>query len=359
MPPSRLGGFRTLLAGAAILAPPLCAAPGAAGELVVGFAELHPHTIESDGRIEGFDIDVWNAVQKELGVDSRFEAMPIEDLLPAVESGAADVGLGAISITHEREIVLDFSRPYMRGGLHILAGVGGDHGMLSALGSLASEDVLQPLASIVLIILCCAHLLYFAERGSAGISVRYFPGILEAAWCILATITTVGYGDVTPMRWAGRLVTAFVMIAGIGVFGIVIAELSSAFTMQQLTTSIGNPGDLRGRPVATVAGSTSEDAAKDLGARVRTVARIDDAYGLLRAERVDAVLFDASAVLRYANEAGDRAVAVVGPLLQPQDYGIAFPAGSELREPVNRALLRLQESGELARIRVKWFGPED
>ena len=45
--------------------------------------------------------------------------------------------------------------------------------------------------------------------------------------------------------------------------------------------------------------------------------------------------------------------------MEPQAYGIAFPAGSELREPVNRELLRLEQTGEYDRIHRRWFGATD
>jgi polar amino acid transport system substrate-binding protein len=49
-------------------------------------------------------------------------------------------------------------------------------------------------------------------------------------------------------------------------------------------------------------------------------------------------------------------VQVVGEVFQKQDYGIAFPTGSELREEVNRALLDIQEDGTYNRIYDRWFG---
>ena len=55
----------------------------------------------------------------------------------------------------------------------------------------------------------------------------------------------------------------------------------------------------------------------------------------------------------------NNSVTIVGPLIEPQAYGIAFPAGSELREAVNRALLELEESGRFGQIRAEWFGSSD
>ena len=92
---------------------------------------------------------------------------------------------------------------------------------------------------------------------------------------------------------------------------------------------------------------------------MREVEEIEDAYGLLEAGAVDAILFDAAPLMRYAVEDGNNTVMIVGPLIERQSYGIAFPAGSELREPVNRALLELEESGRFGRIRAEWFGSSD
>jgi ABC-type amino acid transport substrate-binding protein len=49
-------------------------------------------------------------------------------------------------------------------------------------------------------------------------------------------------------------------------------------------------------------------------------------------------------------------VSVVGPLFDIQYYGFLFPQGSELREPVNRALLKLRTNGIYDKLYSKWFG---
>ena len=49
----------------------------------------------------------------------------------------------------------------------------------------------------------------------------------EALWWSLVTITTVGYGDFYPVTTAGRVVAAFTMFAGVGIFGAMSGVVAS------------------------------------------------------------------------------------------------------------------------------------
>lgn len=349
-------GARPRLGLAAALA--LTGAAGAmAAEpaLVVGVAPFPPHVMESPQGVRGFDIDIWTAVAESIGSESTFRLMPLEQLTEAVQGGDVDVAIAGMSITSERELEMDFSHPYMESGLRILTTTDQEPAIIRVFRSITAEAELSALGALVAFFLICSNVLFFVERGSSGISRRYFPGILEAAWCVLATITTVGYGDVTPRRWTGRLVSLLVMVIGIALFGVAIAQLSAGLMLAELTSDIGGPDDLGDRPVATVAGSTSTLAALRLGARLVEVERIEEAYGLLQSGAVEAILFDAAPLMQYARQEGGTAVVLVGPLIERQSYGIAFPPGSGLRENVNRALLALRESGEYDRIYARWF----
>jgi ABC-type amino acid transport substrate-binding protein len=209
---------------------------------------------------------------------------------------------------------------------------------------------------LVAFLILCSHLLFFAERNTRSLSNSYIPGIFEAAWCVLATMTTVGYGDITPHSWRGRIAAFLVMVTGIGLFGIVVAEMSAGLTLQQLSSDILGPEDLRGKTIATVAGSTSVNVASRFGARVLERPTIDEAYEEARSGAADAVVFDAPTLLYYMTSQQPADLGLAGETFDEQVYAIAFPAGSELREPVNRALLRIQESGVYDRIYQKWFG---
>jgi voltage-gated potassium channel len=58
---------------------------------------------------------------------------------------------------------------------------------------------------------------------------RDFNDFWTALWFSLQTVTTVGYGDVTPQTGGGRLVAGIVMIVAIGFLSIVTALITSTF----------------------------------------------------------------------------------------------------------------------------------
>ena len=56
-----------------------------------------------------------------------------------------------------------------------------------------------------------------------------YPNVGIGMWWALQTVTTVGYGDVTPTDFAGRLVGAAVMLEGTAFVAIVTAVITSSF----------------------------------------------------------------------------------------------------------------------------------
>ena len=56
-----------------------------------------------------------------------------------------------------------------------------------------------------------------------------YSSVWVGMWWGIQTVTTVGYGDVTPANWSGRLIAAFVMLYGIAFLAIVTAAITSTF----------------------------------------------------------------------------------------------------------------------------------
>ncbi|HJS69382.1 MAG TPA: potassium channel family protein [Gaiellaceae bacterium] len=56
-----------------------------------------------------------------------------------------------------------------------------------------------------------------------------FPNVWLALWWAVQTVTTVGYGDVTPESVIGRSIATIVMLTGIGFLTVVTASITAVF----------------------------------------------------------------------------------------------------------------------------------
>ena len=96
---------------------------------------------------------------------------------------------------------------------------------------------------------------------------REYEQITEAFWYTLQTITTVGYGDVTPVEPIGRFVGMVVMLLGIASLSILTATITSSFIE------------------ARQADRHAREAADERAFRVALEARLDDL--IARLDRLD------------------------------------------------------------------------
>ena len=73
-----------------------------------------------DGKgFTGFDIDLFNAIGEEAGLEIQFQSMPFDGLIPALQSQNIDAAISGMTITPERAQTIDFTRPYFQSGLAI------------------------------------------------------------------------------------------------------------------------------------------------------------------------------------------------------------------------------------------------
>jgi voltage-gated potassium channel len=73
------------------------------------------------------------------------------------------------------------------------------------------------------VMVLCSAWLYVAEHGLN----KAIESPFDALWWGVVTLTTVGYGDVTPVTTEGRIAAMVLMLLGIGLFGAITATITS------------------------------------------------------------------------------------------------------------------------------------
>lgn len=103
---------------------------------------------------------------------------------------------------------------------------------LSMVGTVIYSErrALTASVTVMLVLLVVASgLMYFAERRAQP---EAFASIPHAMWWGVATLTTVGFGDVTPVTPVGKVLGAVAMLLGIGMFAMPAGILASGFSQE-------------------------------------------------------------------------------------------------------------------------------
>jgi His/Glu/Gln/Arg/opine family amino acid ABC transporter permease subunit len=218
------------------------------GELRIGTDATYPPLESAEGgQFTGFDIDLGNAIARELSVRAVWINSGFDGIFPALQNGTFDAVISSVTITPERSATMLFSDPYY------------DSGQLIAV-----------------------------RKGAQGID---------------------------------------------------------------------KPEDLAAKKAGVQINTTAQiDLEKRKGVIVAVYNTIDLALLDLKNGRIDAVVCDAP-VLRYMIRQSFPDLTTVGRRFTDEKFGVVIAQGNDdLRRAINAALWRITESGEYARINIKWFG---
>ncbi len=334
----------------------LIASPAFARELPlrVAVSELPPCVMSEggDNHLTGFSVNLMEAIGREIGKPVVFQVMSFQekmDLIRKSDSNELLVAAGCISITSGREEAMDFSLPVMNSGFQSLTLK--DEGSLLPGFSESSQKFLLLLAIITFLF---AHVIWWAEKGKDAINDSYFPGIFEAIYYSITTMSTVGYGDITPKKWLGRIGAVAIMITGIAFFGTVISQFTSDVMEEgKPRYSISDLSDLRGYTVVTKKGTAAAEFLVRAGIPAEELSDLKEARRRLLSEEADFLVYDLPVVKLLQKENPE--LILTGPLFREHYYGIAFPENSPLKEQVDRALLQLRRDGRYQAIYESWF----
>jgi len=329
------------------LAAPIALAQSESAPLTVVTKPAPPFVERDDaGEWSGLAVRLWRDVARNLGWEFTVEERDLVAMLDAVAAGEADIAVGAITVTAEREARADFTHPYFTAGLGIGVPVQRGGVWLAALGAIFSWQFLTAVGALSLVLIVVGLIVWLAERrgNQEQFGGSAIQGLGSGFWWSAVTMTTVGYGDKAPVTLPGRIVGLVWMFASIIIISGFTAGIASALTVSSLGADIQSPSDLQRATAATVAGSTSDEWLTEQGVRRLTFQTIDGAIDAVESGEADAVVYD-KPILQHALDGRPSSRIQTLPVeFRLQQYGFALPQGSPLTEQINREILRVVES---------------
>jgi len=338
-----------------------------ANKLRVVTCDIEPFSFEQDGIQKGFCLELWDSIARELNLEYEVSRVgSANDMIEAVKNKKADLAVGGLSITSEREKMVDFSHEYYESGLQIVVSKNAG-GLLDSIfcifQNIFSWSILTIFCAAILVMFVISHLVWVCEHpvNEEMWPRSYFSGIGESFWWTINIFLCAG-AEKSPIGLGGRIVATIWMLASVSTISLFTASLSAVLTVNSLNGDINGPNDLPGREVATVGGFTSETWLRKLNAnggsqvKLTLLPDIPACLDTLKHGKVQAIVFDAPVLKYYINELGTGDFDLKGNLFDRNNYGLALQQDSPLREQINCALLKLNESGFIDDLKKKWFG---
>jgi len=328
--------------------------------LLVGIKETPPFTMKAeDGSWMGPTVWLMDQISLEMGVKTQFKEMSLPEIFSSLENGSIDAGVAALSITADREKIIDFTHSYFETGIGIATRRENPDMWLLAVRNLFSLAFLKGVGSLLLVLIIVGILVWLAERkvNEDQFGGKPAKGIGSGLWWSAVTMTTVGYGDKAPMTLAGRVIGLIWMFTAIIIISGFTAGFASSLTRDSISKTVSGAQDLAKVQTATVTGSTSAAWLSQLQIPFRTAENLEVLLKELNEGKWGAVVFD-KPVLDYIVAKNDLMdVEVLEPLYSRENYGIALAPNSPHQKQMNLLLLELTEteswSGQLNSIYQK------
>uniref|UniRef100_A0A8K9UV61 Glutamate receptor n=1 Tax=Oncorhynchus mykiss TaxID=8022 RepID=A0A8K9UV61_ONCMY len=352
--------------------------------------------LSGNDKYEGYIVELAAEIAKHVGYhyklkvvsDGKYGARDPETkmwngMVGELVYGKADVAVAPLTITLVREEVIDFSKPFMSLGISIMIKkpTKSKPGVFSFLDPLAYEIwmciVFAYIGVSVVLFLVSRFSPYewhaedYEEENQQNQEQTNEFGIFNSLWFSLGAFMQQGC-DISPRSLSGRIVGGVWWFFTLIIISSYTANLAAFLTVERMVSPIESAEDLAKQTEIAYgtldAGSTKEFFRRskiavfekmwsymksaDPSVFVKTT---DEGVMRVRKSKGRYAYLLESTMNEYIEQRKPCDTMKVGGNLDSKGYGIATPKGSPLRNPVNLAVLKLNEQGLLDKLKNKWW----
>uniref|UniRef100_A0A3B4Z423 Glutamate receptor n=1 Tax=Seriola lalandi dorsalis TaxID=1841481 RepID=A0A3B4Z423_SERLL len=356
----------------------------------------HEQFVGND-KYEGYCAELASEIAKHVGFayrlelvgDGKYGARDAETkmwngMVGELVYGKADVAVAPLTITLVREQVIDFTKPFMSLGISIMIKkpTKSKPGVFSFLDPLAYEIWM----CIVFAYIGVSVVLFLVSRFSpyewqgededdedetlAPEHTNDF-GIFNSLWFSLGAFMQQGC-DISPRSLSGRIVGGVWWFFTLIIISSYTANLAAFLTVERMVSPIESAEDLA-KQTEIAYGTLDGGSTKEFFRRSK-IAVFEKMWSYMRSADPSVFVKNTNeGVLRVRKSKGKYAYLLessmneyieqrkpcdtmkVGGNLDSKGYGVATPKGSPLRNPVNLAVLKLNEQGLLDKLKNRWW----
>ncbi|KAK3606415.1 hypothetical protein CHS0354_042068 [Potamilus streckersoni] len=341
-----------------------------------------------NNRFEGYTVDLTKEVADIVRFDYEFQLVKDDEygryinntwtgMIGEVYRREADMAIGPITITYEREAFVDFSKPFMNVGISIMI-------KKPEIQKPGVFSFMEPLSPKIWICILCAYIgvsvglflvsrfsPYEWEKGSGDEVMENQFNILNALWFSVGALMLQG-SDACPRSFSGRIIGTVWWFFVLIIISSYTANLAAFLTIERMHTPIESADDLAKQTeikYGTIKSGTTMKFFEE--SKVQTYRQM---WNFMSAENPSVFVKDVKeGVDRVKSSKGKYAFLLessanefynnrepcdtmkVGPNLNSKGLGIATTPDSPIKAQMNLAVLELTEDGTLHKLKTKWW----
>ncbi|EDO41291.1 predicted protein, partial [Nematostella vectensis] len=314
-------------------------------------------------------------ISKESSYGSKVEGQ-WQGLIGELVREEADIALGPITITAEREEVIDFSKPFLdfRIAMILQQPTGEEVNLFAFLLPFDEKLWLTTLGVVGLVSLIVWFLDRFSPQGYKTQAEKSGEGegdefsLSNSLWFAVASILQQG-GDNTPRSTSGRVLAAAFWLFTLILISTYTANLAAYFTGERgIRSKINSLEDLvsqstvkygvqEGGSLFTFFSESKVDIYATMFQQMKSQETFVNGtqYGVLKARTQPFAYLTDQPSLDYYNMRKPCNTMLVKNLLDAKSYALAMRRNSEWTNLISVAILELREEGEIEKSRLRWW----
>ncbi|KAK3586165.1 hypothetical protein CHS0354_029357 [Potamilus streckersoni] len=290
----------------------------------------------------------------------------------------ADIAIAALTITEAREKVVDFTKPFMNAGISLMIKKPENEkpGLLSFMKPLSYKIwlcIIMGFLGVSLIFYMVGRLSpYEWQRLGSESEPSDSYSLPNTLWFSLGALMQQG-PDMFPRSLSGRVLGSVWWFFTLIIISSYTANLAAFLTFEKLTIPVNSVDDLVDNnhdiKYGIQTGGTTETFFRDSQVVVYRkmwkfmkehadsvyVTNSDMGWEKVKNGKGKYAFLLESAMNNYYNQRKPCKTMKVGRNLDQKGYGVATPKDSDLRQPLNIAILELREYGDLFKLEHKWW----